>query len=552
MALLSSLFIIMLYKMCVFTNSNWLNSSKLTAVLVSLLVAKKESIKLLHIRSSYYHSCCTYCHVIVRVMNFLSSIKGMKKEDEKECYRAPAAPRGFFPDMCTGSSSVYSFGMAFYGRLGDGQQSIDKLTPEKLDCLERTSVKCVHIESAHTLVLLHSGDILSFGKCHFGQLGLGHEWMEAFSPQHIPLKVRICSIATGTHHSLAVSDQGALYTWGCGYNGCLGHGDEHMRSSPTSVEALCETHVLSVAGGEYHSLAIVRREAVGRGQQVYSWGKGHQGQLGNGHFESLSAPQCIESLQNLTVHKVVAAANFSSALVSRLLSEEEVEENVPMALFTWGSNTCGQLGHSADSLSMVLPPASVQDISSGMVKDEREKGVATPVELEHPGEFESREDRKMDEDKNSIPSCYWIDIASGGQHCLAVDSAGHLFAWGYISSFAPSASRVGECTCRPSRALFEAEEGQEGGRGEGTEPKVIGVACGTRHSFAFTAAGECFMAGSNSNGQLGLGGSRMSASGGGGGSFTRVYPEQFQGGGVVLTGDGGTNSSVLLVSNQVV
>lgn len=502
--------------------------------------------------------------VTVRVMNFLGSIKGLKKkEEENECYRAPAAPMGFFQDLSTGNSSVYSFGMAFYGRLGDGQQSADKSTPEKIDCLEKTKVKSVHIESAHTLILLHSGDILSFGKCHFGQLGLGYEWMEAFCPQHIPLKVRICSLATGTHHSLAVSDQGTLYSWGCGYNGCLGHGDEHMRSSPTLVEALSEVNVMSVAGGEYHSLATVQRGGE-MGQQVYSWGKGHQGQLGHANFDSQSLPQAVESLQNIRIHKIVAAANFSCALFSPLLSDVQVEgeagvgvgieeDHPPQMLFTWGSNSCGQLGHSSQLSHIILSSATLQEISSGMVKDEKEKGVHTPMAVVHPG-FPATEtvtnckdkddDKEASKDKTSPTSCFfWTDIASGGQHCLAVDNAGHLFAWGHVLPYGSSAVALrGECSCSPSLVGFEA-----GGEIPVAVPVVVSVACGTRHSLAFTAAGECFVAGSNSNGQLGLGGDTQDSHQG---FFTRLDPGLFQGG-AVLTGDGGTNSSVLLVSNQV-
>lgn len=477
-------------------------------------------------------------------MNSIKSIRRKnEEEEEREGFRAPAAPEGYFSDLSPGRSSVYSFGMAFYGRLGDDQQSADRPIPQKLQCLEHTSVRSVHIESAHTIILLESGDMLSFGKCHFGQLGLRRDWMEAFSPQHIPLKVRICSIATGTHHSLAVSGQGKVYSWGCGYNGCLGHGDEHLRSSPTLVEALSESIAITVAGGEYHSLATVQMKAEGMGQQVYSWGKGHQGQLGNLNFESQSLPQAMETLKNIRIHKLVAAANFSGALVSSWLSEED-NGTVPMELFTWGSNTCGQLGHSSDQPRIFLPPATVQDISNGMLKDEKNKGVHTPVTVAHPGLSTAVRDDGKEHIEKSIQCRFWTDIASGGHHCLAVDNAGHLFAWGYILPFGTTSKgyESSECSCIPSLAHFKEETAEHETEGV---PVMVRVACGTRHSLAFTASGDCFVAGSNSNGQLGLGAGAVSVNQT---MFTRLDAEQFQGG-AVLTGDGGTNSSVLLVDN---
>ena len=38
--------------------------------------------------------------------------------------------------------------------------------------------------------------------------------------------LRVCHIACGWDHSLAVTRTGTLYTWGAGQYGKLGHGDE--------------------------------------------------------------------------------------------------------------------------------------------------------------------------------------------------------------------------------------------------------------------------------------------------------------------------------------
>lgn len=40
-------------------------------------------------------------------------------------------------------------------------------------------------------------------------------------------------VACGAEHSAAVTDVGALLTWGKGANGRLGHGDEQTRATPT-------------------------------------------------------------------------------------------------------------------------------------------------------------------------------------------------------------------------------------------------------------------------------------------------------------------------------
>ena len=132
------------------------------------------------------------------------------------------------------------------------------------------------MSSAHVLVLISTGQIYSFGKCHFGQLGLGYEWMDAFTPQLIPLKVSIQFISTGTHHSLAIDQEGRAYSWGCEFCGALGHGDEVLRTRPTLMSSLPGS-CLCIAGGEAHSLALLSTHSGDLA--VYSWGKGTQGQL---------------------------------------------------------------------------------------------------------------------------------------------------------------------------------------------------------------------------------------------------------------------------------
>ena len=46
------------------------------------------------------------------------------------------------------------------------------------------------------------------------------------------------SVCAGSAHSMAVTDQGKLFTWGLGGHGRLGHGDEEKKLVPVEVQAL--------------------------------------------------------------------------------------------------------------------------------------------------------------------------------------------------------------------------------------------------------------------------------------------------------------------------
>ncbi|XP_005165797.2 alsin isoform X3 [Danio rerio] len=72
--------------------------------------------------------------------------------------------------------------------------------------------------------------------------------------------------------------QTEVWSWGQGQDGQLGHGDLLPRLQPDCVKSLNGKEVLKVAAGAHHSLALTAQS------QVFSWGCNTSGQLG--HMES--------------------------------------------------------------------------------------------------------------------------------------------------------------------------------------------------------------------------------------------------------------------------
>ena len=82
------------------------------------------------------------------------------------------------------------------------------------------------------LICIFAGD--------FGKLGHGNNTMQK-SPKQIlgPLAGKtVISISAGYRHSAAITEDGALYTWGEGDFGRLGHGDSQSRFIPTQVKVI--------------------------------------------------------------------------------------------------------------------------------------------------------------------------------------------------------------------------------------------------------------------------------------------------------------------------
>ena len=83
-------------------------------------------------------------------------------------------------------------------------------------------------------------------------------------------------MSAGGEHSLALTDDGAVWSWGFGLFGELGHGDQQIRLLPKKVEALAGQRVVAVSAGGEHSLALTADGAV------FTWGDGGLGRLGHG------------------------------------------------------------------------------------------------------------------------------------------------------------------------------------------------------------------------------------------------------------------------------
>ena len=82
--------------------------------------------------------------------------------------------------------------------------------------------------------------------------------------------LNVQKLCVGLRHSAVVSEDGALYTFGQGNWGVLGHGNEDSINfrKPRLVEGLSKSKVVDVAMGEYHTLALTEDG------NVYTWGYG--------------------------------------------------------------------------------------------------------------------------------------------------------------------------------------------------------------------------------------------------------------------------------------
>jgi len=232
---------------------------------------------------------------------------------------------------------VLTWGRGVEGQLGhaftpDSQhpEQPDVPVPRLVKGLENViSVAC---GKSHTIALTKDGVLYGWGATVAGQAGIENDGYILPTPRRIQgLRSKMVSVAAGELHSVAVAENGMVYTWGWGENGRLGHGSERTLYEPTLLP-LHDEVVVAAACGAGHTMICTRDGTV------LSWGLGTNGQLGHGRWRNRFSPSRLKFLSGISV-SVIACGSWHSAAVT-----------TTGQLYCWGCGEAGQLGNGKDSL----------------------------------------------------------------------------------------------------------------------------------------------------------------------------------------------------------
>lgn len=152
--------------------------------------------------------------------------------------------------MVTDDGSLYTFGAGTWGVLGHGdEQKIDYSTPKRVEYFVNKGKKIQEAKAGkyHTVALTEDGEVYTFG--YGGKVGY-FSWLVAQEvgalghgdrkPYFIPKKVeffdkiesKVVQIVAGLYHSAALTEDGDLYVWGRGQYGVLGNGGNKFSLEP--------------------------------------------------------------------------------------------------------------------------------------------------------------------------------------------------------------------------------------------------------------------------------------------------------------------------------
>ncbi len=272
-------------------------------------------------------------------------------EYEKTGLRQGRVSAGLYHTLLSNEAGfVFAWGDNSYGQLGIGSRSNDEV-PMPVEGLE--NIVSVSAGQYHSLALSATGDVYAWGRNTYGQLGNASSAMEN-SPIKVSGLPEIKKISAGGSHSLALDVEGNIYGWGMNTYGQIGEFDkesEHVLNDAGGVLGIRIKEPVKIAGpgiadiegGGNHSLYI---DSAG---DLYAWGDNSYGQLGSGGYENSTKPLKVEGISNLVA--VSAGWNFNLAISAEPQEtfEEDAEDREKSAsslknLFSWGSNSSGQLG----------------------------------------------------------------------------------------------------------------------------------------------------------------------------------------------------------------
>ncbi|GAV70319.1 RCC1 domain-containing protein/RCC1_2 domain-containing protein [Cephalotus follicularis] len=186
------------------------------------------------------------------------------------------------PVPCTDSS----YGKDRAAALSQGSMSIE----EQGFRIPGSFVKGIACGGRHSAVITDAGALLTFGWGLYGQCGQGSTDDE-LSPTCVSslLGLRIGGVAAGLWHTVCISDDGDVYTFGGNQFGQLGTGGDQAETLPRLLEApsLENMHARVVSCGARHS-AIITEDA-----KVFCWGWNKYGQLGLGDIIDRNIPSQV-------------------------------------------------------------------------------------------------------------------------------------------------------------------------------------------------------------------------------------------------------------------
>ena len=328
----------------------------------------------------------------------------------------------------------------------------------------------------HTLIVVDTGIVYTFGTNTYGQLGRGTAGAgqilttptaATVIPANGTLKGSLYSVGAGKNHSVVITNTGATYVFGDNSQGQLGIGQV---TTTTNIPTLIPNYsALTVACGATHTLLLLNASLNYPTNTVVAFGTNTYGQLGDAQMGTTATTTIGGVPQPMSTTRWLPNRISESSVSRKILAQGSTTNNMVIVdtqgtMTISGDNSYGQYGNT-DAIQRTI--------------------ISQDVGLLHQV---SRIDTRI------------VMTALGNAHVVALDSAGSLWAWGYNGD-----GQLGMGTSDTTNRYVPQLVNTTNGTSSLYNKTIVAIACGQNHTLALDSTGQLHAWGYNPYGQLGMG-----------------------------------------------
>ena len=379
---------------------------------------------------------------------------------------------GNYSLLALADGTAMSWGANGFGLLGQGKDltatapnvalTNSSIPLSVLDAAGTANLNQIYQVSAGNLnafALSEEGNVWGWGRnstCNLAQTACGNSVL-------LPVRVRnaanngalanVVQVEAGDGNQTALLDNGTVMTWGNWH----GQGDIAQKNFPGLVKtpdgSTALGDIVAISAGSSFSLGL------SKDGKVYAWGyETSRGTLGSGAVFTTPnpLPNVVKKQDGTDLTGIVsisAGYNFSLAL------------SADGSVWAWGDNARGQLGQNT-LVSNGVPYALQVKAPAGQA------GLFANIAM----------------------------VSAGGNHALAMDKAGNVYAWGVANN-----GELGDGANRPAGNDSSLPRAVVSPQGATALTGAVSIAASYTGSSALMADGKLLMWGSNFRGALGRG-----------------------------------------------